>query len=98
MAKNFLHLLRGNFISTKIHLFHKATKDSDWKSIQSQEKFSDADFSLLSLNNPTPIKYFKGEKYNAVVVLPLSDSSFLGILIGGKLDGSALNDFDKITL
>ena len=55
-------------------------------------------FHLLSMNNPTPIKYFKGEKYNAVVVLPLSDSSYLGILIGGKLDGSELNDFDKITL
>jgi len=98
MAKNFLHLLRGNFISTKIHLFYKATKDSDWNSIQSHEKFSDTDLSLLSLNTPTPIKYLRGEKYNAVVVLPLSDSSFLGILIGGKLDGSELNDFDKITL
>jgi sigma-B regulation protein RsbU (phosphoserine phosphatase) len=98
MAKNFLHLLRGNFISAKIHLFYKATKDSDWNSIQSQEKFSDADFSLLSLNNSTPVKYLKGEKYTAVVVLPLSDYSFLGILLGGKLDGSELNDFDKITL
>ncbi|MBE0571100.1 MAG: serine/threonine-protein phosphatase [Ignavibacteriaceae bacterium] len=98
MAKNFLHLLRGNFISTKIYLLYKATKDSDWKSIQSQEKFSDDDLSLLSLNNPTPIKYFRGEKYNAVVVLPLSDFSFLGILIGGKLGGGELNDFDKITL
>jgi phosphoserine phosphatase RsbU/P len=98
MAKNFLHLLRGNFISTKIHLLYKATKDSNWNSIQSQEKFSDADLSLLSINNPVPIKYFKNEKYNAVVVLPLSDYSFLGLLIGGKLDGSALNDFDKITL
>lgn len=98
MARNFLHLLRGNFISTKIHLFYKTTKDSDWNSIQSQEKFSDADFSLLSLNNLSPIKYLKGEKYTAVVVLPLSDYSFLGILIGGKLDGSELNDFDKITL
>ena len=98
MAKNFLHLLRGNFISTKIHLFYKATKDSDWSGIQSQERFSDAELSLLSLNTPTPIKYLKGEKYTAIVVLPLSDSSFLGILIGGKLDGSELNDFDKITL
>jgi len=98
MAKNFLHLLRGNFISTRIHLFYKATNDSAWNSIQSQEKFSDADLSLLSMNNLTPIKYFKGEKYNAAVVLPLSDSSYLGILIGGKLDGSELNDFDKITL
>ena len=98
MTKNFLHLLRGNFISTKIHLLYKVTKDSDWNSIQPQEKFSDAEFSLLSPDNPTPIKYLKGEKYNAAVVLPLSDNSFLGILIGGKLDGSELNDFDKITL
>jgi len=98
MARNFLHLLRGNFISTKIHLLYKATKDSNWNSIQSQEKFSDDDLSLLSLNNPVPVKYFSGQKYNAVVVLPLADFSFLGILIGGKLDGSGLNDFDKITL
>ena len=98
MAKNFLHLMRGNFISTKIHLFYKATKDSNWNGVQSQEKFNEADLSLLSLNNPVPIKYFNDEKYNAVVVLPLADSSFLGILIGGKLDGSVLNDFDKITL
>ena len=98
MAKNFLHLLRGNFISTKIHLLYKATKDSNWNNIHSQEKFSDADLALLSLNNPVTIKYISGEKYNAVVVLPLADSSYLGILIGGKLDGSVLNDFDKITL
>jgi sigma-B regulation protein RsbU (phosphoserine phosphatase) len=98
MAKNFLHLMRGNFISTRIHLFYKANKDSNWNSIHSQEIFSGADLALLSLNNPAPIKYFNDEKYNAVVVLPLADSSFLGILIGGKLDGSVLNDFDKITL
>jgi serine phosphatase RsbU (regulator of sigma subunit) len=98
MAKNFLHLLRGNFISAKIHLLYKVTKDSDWNSIQSQEKFSDTDLSLLSLNNPAPIKYLKKEKYNAVVVLPLADSSYLGILFGMKPGSGGLNDFDKITL
>ena len=98
LLKNFRHLLRGNFITTNIYLFHKADKDSKWNSAQSQEKFSDDDLSLLSLNNQVPVKYFEKEKYNAVVVLPLADFSCLGILFGNKLDGSGLNDFDKITL
>ena len=42
--------------------------------------------------------YFNNEKYNAAVVLPLTDSSYLGILLGNKLDGSQLTEFDKITL
>ena len=98
LAKNFWHILRGNFITTKIHMFHKADKDSGWKNIRSEETFSDTDLSVLTLNNPVPVKYFNGEKYAAAVVLPLTDFSYLGILFGRKLDGTGLNDFDKITL
>jgi phosphoserine phosphatase RsbU/P len=98
LTKNFRHILRGNFITTNIHLFHKPTKDSAWNRIKSDGNASDSDSVILDKNHSVTVRYFEGEKYNAAVVLPLSDNSYLGILFGGKLDKSNFNDFDKITL
>jgi sigma-B regulation protein RsbU (phosphoserine phosphatase) len=98
LTKNFWHILRGNFIATNIHLFHRASKVSEWNCIKSEGNPGDSDFSILDQNGLATVKYFENKKYTAVVVLPLSDSSYLGILFGIKLDGSGFNDFDKITL
>ncbi|HEY6435452.1 MAG TPA: PP2C family protein-serine/threonine phosphatase [Ignavibacteriaceae bacterium] len=98
LLKNFRHILRGNFIITSIDIFYKVSKDSKWTSVHSNGNFNDEDLSLLTLDNPASVRYFNSGKYNAVVVLPLSDASYLGLLFGNKLDGSGLNDFDKITL
>jgi sigma-B regulation protein RsbU (phosphoserine phosphatase) len=57
-----------------------------------------ADLSYLSNTNNLNISYYEKEKFTASIILPLSDSSFLGILLGKKLDGTPFNDFDKITL
>jgi serine phosphatase RsbU (regulator of sigma subunit) len=98
LTKNFWHLLRGNFIITNIQFFHKATKDSEWSGIITEGNYSDSDISLLNQNHQLFVKYIDHDKFNAVIVLPLADSSSLGILIGKKPDDSGLNDFDKITL
>jgi len=98
LTKNFWHILRGNFITTNIHLFHKPTKDSAWSRIKSDGNASSSDLAMLDQNNSVRVRYFDGEKHNAAVVLPLSDNSYLGILFGSKLDKSSFNDFDKITL
>jgi len=98
LLKNFWHLLRGNFITTDIHLFHKTSKNINWNSINSERNISDSDLSFLCQDNLVPVTYFNNQKYNVVVVLHLSDSSYLGILFGLKLDGTGFNDFDKITL
>ena len=98
LLKNFRHILRGNFIITSIDIFYKVSKDSKWTSVHSNDNFNDEDLSLLTLDNQASVRYFSSGKYNAVVVLPLSDASYLGLLFGNKLDGGGLNDFDKITL
>jgi sigma-B regulation protein RsbU (phosphoserine phosphatase) len=96
IVKNFGHLLRANFIITNLHFFHRGTNDSEWKIIGSNKSYvSD---KVFFENQKQTVTYLNEGKYNAVVVLPLSDSSFLGILIGNKLDGSRLTDLDKITL
>jgi sigma-B regulation protein RsbU (phosphoserine phosphatase) len=98
LLKNFRHLLRGNFISAKIFLFYKDSKEEKWHNIQKDESLNEADLSLLTPDQQTNIKYYNDGKYSAAVSLQLSDSSFLGILFGRKLDNAELNDFDKITL
>lgn len=98
LLKNFRHLLRGNFITTQVYLFHKATRDAEWKSVFAGGIFIDSDISLLDQNDRLPVKYINNDKFSAVIVLPLADSSSLGILIGKKPDNSGLTDFDKITL
>jgi sigma-B regulation protein RsbU (phosphoserine phosphatase) len=98
LTKNFRHILRGNFITTNIHLFQKPTKDSAWERIMSDGNASDSDPAFLDQNSSVTVRYYEREKYNAAVVLPLFDNSYLGILFGSKLDKSDFNDFDKITL
>jgi serine phosphatase RsbU (regulator of sigma subunit) len=98
MIKNFLHMLRGNFLITKIFAYHKSKNDSEWKIIPSDKTFNKADLKYFDGVNSFKIKYFDDQEITVSVLLPLADQSFLGLLIGTKLDKSKFNDLDKITL
>ncbi len=98
LSNNFYHLLRGNFLIKDIYLFHRTDRKAEWESLVIQNQPENSYLSYLSIHSTTKINYHDDEKISASVILPLSDSSFLGILLGRKLDGSAFNDFDKITL
>ncbi len=98
LTSNFSHLLRGNFILNNLHLFHKTNKETEWKIIGKENNLSAEDFSLLGNADKLKINYYQNQNFNVSVVLQLSDSSYLGILLGQKLDVSEFNDFDKITL
>jgi phosphoserine phosphatase RsbU/P len=98
MVENFLHILRGNFIISEINAYHKKQYDSEWNTIASKKKPDPADLAyFVGIKNFT-IKYYKGQKFDVSIFLSLGDKSFLGILIGHKLDKSEFNDLDKITL
>lgn len=96
IVNNFRHLLRANFVITNLHLLYKKSSGAQWESATG-DKFEESDLVFLE-NLKLPVEYYETEKYNAAVVLPLTDSSFLGILLGSKLDGTQLTEFDKITL
>lgn len=96
LVNNFRHLLRANFVITNLYLLHKKSSGSHWKSIENKN-FEESDLIYLE-NTQNTVVYYEDKKYNAVVVLPLTDSSFLGILLGSKLDGTKLTELDKITL
>lgn len=98
ISKNFWHLLRGNFLVTNIILLHKSSINEEWRLTGSEADIKKSDLSYLSRKSQLTIKYYKKKKFDVALVLPLSDHSYLGILLGHKLDGTAFTDFDKITL
>jgi hypothetical protein len=98
MVENFLHILRGNFIISEIKAFHKKSNDSEWSAIASINKPDSADLAYFEGINSFTIQYYKEQKFDVSIFLSLADQSFLGILIGHKLDKSEFNDLDKITL
>jgi serine phosphatase RsbU (regulator of sigma subunit) len=98
MVKNFLHIMRGNFIISEIKAYHKKRYDADWEVIASRDKLDQTDLIFFNDTKNLSIQYFEKKKFDASIVLPLSDQSVLGILIGPKMDKSGFTDFDKITL
>ncbi len=98
MVNNFLHLMRGNFIISEIYAYHKEQYDSEWKVIASKKNLDATDLTYFKNSQNFSIQYFENQKFDVSIFLPLSDQSFLGILIGHKMDKSGFNDLDKITL
>jgi sigma-B regulation protein RsbU (phosphoserine phosphatase) len=98
MVKNFLHLIRGNFIISEIYAYHKEQNGSDWNTIATKKKSDPAYLSYFEGDENFTIRYFEKQKFNVSILLQLADQSILGILIGPKLDKSGFNDLDKITL
>ncbi len=98
MVKNFLHLMRGNFIVSEIYAYHKKHIDSGWEIVASKKKFDPSHLVYFKELSKISLQYFENQKFVASIILPLSDKSVLGILIGPKLDKSEFSDMDKITL
>ncbi|MDR3665245.1 MAG: hypothetical protein P4L35_00245, partial [Ignavibacteriaceae bacterium] len=98
IIKNFRHLLRANFIITNIHFLHKELSNSPWKMIIPNDKAEGEDIALLDNEDNETVINYENNKYSVVIAFPLADSSYLGILLGNKLDGSKFTDYDKITL
>lgn len=98
MVKNFLHIIRGNFIVTEIYSFHKLSNDLNWSKISLKQITDSSYLTFLHESRNPSIKYFEGQKIEVSITFPLADKSYLGILIGPKLDKSGYTDFDKITL
>lgn len=98
MIENFLHLLRGNFIISEIYAYQKKKIDSDWNIIASKKNLDPDDLIYFEGTESFAIRYFEKQKYNVSIFLSLADQSFLGILIGQKMDKNEFNDLDKITL
>jgi phosphoserine phosphatase RsbU/P len=98
MVNTFAHLLRGNFVIKDSQFYYKDKKGSEWEEIFYLNNTLVNGIEYLNGSDSFRIQYINDTSTSASVILPLADSSILGILIGKKLDGSGLTVADKITL
>ncbi|HSP88625.1 MAG TPA: PP2C family protein-serine/threonine phosphatase [Ignavibacteriaceae bacterium] len=98
MIKNFDRLLRGVFLLKNVKMFLRNSAEENWKIISGDVKVEDEDLYLNHTDNNSPIHYYENQKFTASIIYPLSGGSYLGILLGSKLDKTNFIDFDKITL
>jgi sigma-B regulation protein RsbU (phosphoserine phosphatase) len=94
----FADLLRENFIIREINIYHKVSIAASWDILFAEDKDSKHDLLLLENKNIYNINYYDNLDYSASVVLPLQDSTKLGMLLGNKANGNTFTDYDKITL
>jgi len=98
MVKNFLHLIRGNFLVSDANAFYKKNINTKWISLYPEQNLENDLLQEVNEVNQTQIYYPENSEHSVWFVLPLCDKSFLAIFIGHKLDGTSITEFDKITL
>ena len=96
MAKHFNRILRGSFFSTDISIFYKKNENSEWerlivKAIESKKYFDEIKDEHYS-------KIYSIEDSTGLYTnIQLVDSSYLGVVLGKRIDGSSYSEIDKIT-
>jgi len=98
MAKKFFHILRGNLLVIDANIFYKNKNNNEWRGIYFKNENAVKCDELLNQKNELSIHYLKHPVFQVCIHQPLIDKSAFGILLGKKLDNSAFNELDKITL
>ncbi len=96
MALIFAKIIRGNFLITKISLFHKITKKSEWVSLVLNDDLHKTIVSELDF--PIGMNVIPNQDSTELVsTLKLNDGTALAITMGRKLGGTEYTDIDKVT-
>lgn len=96
MAKQFDKILRGSFFTTNISIYHKTETNSEWSSLISKEgtqlekNFDDEEQGSSKIKSDS-------DSNNLYTSSQLVDTSYIGIVLGKKFDGTPYTDIDKIT-
>jgi serine phosphatase RsbU (regulator of sigma subunit) len=97
LARRFFHVLRGNFVTTEITVYHKASANERWQKLygkgteNGEEYLGDAPAQFV-------LKGYGGKNPKIAVAQPLIDGSCVGVIVGRKLGGAAYSSLDKISL
>ncbi|MCK5086321.1 MAG: hypothetical protein KAQ90_02320, partial [Melioribacteraceae bacterium] len=97
MAIQFNRILKGTLLTTDINIFHSATDKSEWRTL-----FAKSENKKTLLNAIDSSEQFiidsNGNSSEVYIITQLIDESYLGIVIGERLDKTPYSDFDKITI
>lgn len=96
LARNFHHILRGNLLINDVNFFHRTEKDwtpnyiHNTKSLEFLDKLVTSDEMVL--------RTVSNDQYKIVITLPQIDKSWIGLVIGAKMDRTNFSEADQISL
>ena len=96
MASQFDRILRGNYITNKVSIFHQSKDNSKWLNLLKVENDSHKKL-IIELADTESNIISSNESVEMFALVHLVDESLLGIVIGQKFDGSSYLEIDKIT-
>jgi serine phosphatase RsbU (regulator of sigma subunit) len=96
MSKHFEKILRGNFFTTEISVYHKLNSEASWSRLIS--KNGDQHNILIEKEKLVPLMISSNQEATVLyTTINLIDSSFLGIVLGAKFDKTTYKEMEKIT-
>jgi sigma-B regulation protein RsbU (phosphoserine phosphatase) len=95
MANQFDRILRGNYITNKVSVFHQSPNSEEWVNLLKLENKDHKELILNFEESETNI-ISSDEAVGMYALVHLVDSSLLGIVIGKKFDGTEFLEIDKI--
>jgi sigma-B regulation protein RsbU (phosphoserine phosphatase) len=98
LGDKFCHILRGNFFISDVNLFFRNPDAQEWENIKIYNERCYECLPHLKTSVNMTIEYLSDQKFSIIASLPLTDGSFWGLIIGNKIDKSAISELDKITL
>lgn len=97
MAQQFVVLLRGNFLITKVYVFYRQSVEAEWEVLQGKQDYIPKLLDKCD-HNRMQIHYDLSSSTKVCISLPLVDKSLFGITIGNRLDRSDFSEFDRLIL
>ena len=98
LAKQFMHILRGNLLLTDVIIYHKASAQKPWQELYRGNNGSIDHLCHFREDKALRIRHIDDARIKICITQPMIDQSFFGILLGRKLDRSEFTDVDKISL
>jgi len=98
LAKQFMHILRGNLLLTDVNIYHKASAHKPWQELYTSKNGSDDHLCHFREDKALRIHHIDDARIKICITQPMIDQSFFGILLGRKLDHSEFTNVDKISL
>ncbi|MCB0750727.1 MAG: PP2C family protein-serine/threonine phosphatase [Ignavibacteriae bacterium] len=96
MAKQFDKILRGNFFTTKVNIFHRDKNTPKWINLINKNVFQHQ--SEVENFDETALKIVSNSDSSELfTITKLIDSKLIAIVLGKKFDETSYSEIDKIT-
>jgi sigma-B regulation protein RsbU (phosphoserine phosphatase) len=96
LARQFSHILRGNFGASDIHIYYTLSSSDSWQRFYGKGK--ETSEYLPDATSAFSVKGFGGREPKLAATQPLVDKTCVGVVLGKRLDGTAYATLDKISL